>query len=240
MSDVRTYRGLSARQRLIDRKERLLAAALERFGGQGYSATTIETLCTDAKVSTRGFYECFDSRESLLRALYEQIIAAAEERVKYALDDSDGTVPGLVHAGLAAYIGYMTDDERRARISHVEVRRAGEPLHSARRRAVYEFAELVATLAGDRAELTELAGPDRPLDVRRVAIGLVGAVQELIIDWVHATPRPAPEDVITTAEYLFLAAFWRTPAAPAEAAYNGPAPGGPPQSAGRSSGHRRS
>jgi AcrR family transcriptional regulator len=213
MSDVRTYRGLSARQRLIDRKKRLLAAALERFGGQGYSATTIETLCTDAKVSTRGFYECFDSRESLLRALYEEIISAADERVKRALDEADGTVPGLVRAGLAAYIGYMTGDERRARISHVEVRRAGEPLHTARRLAVYQFADLVAALAGDYAQLPAPPG----LDVRRVAVGLVGAVQELLIDWVHSSPRPTPEEVIATAEYLFLAALWRPTA-----------PGGPP------------
>jgi AcrR family transcriptional regulator len=224
VSDVRTYRGLSARQRLIDRKERLLAAALERFGGQGYSATTIETLCTDAKVSTRGFYECFDSRESLLSALYEHIITAADERVKRALDEADGTVPGLIRAGLGAYIGYMTGDERRARISHVEVRRAGEPLHAARRLAVYQFADLVAALASDHPDLLESHGLI-DLDVRRVAIGLVGAVQELLIDWVHSSPRPAPEDVIATAEYLFLAAFWRTPAPGPVAA---PAPGGPP------------
>jgi AcrR family transcriptional regulator len=207
MSEVRTYRGLSARQRLIDRKERLLAAALERFGGQGYSTTTIETLCTDAKVSTRGFYECFDSREALLRALYEQIIEAADERVKQALAGAESTVPGLIRAGLGAYIDYMTDDERRARISHVEVRRAGEPLHTARRLAVYRFADLVTALAREYADLSGLTG----LDVHRVAIGLVGAVQELLIDWVHSTPRPATEDLIATAEYIFLAAFPATP-----------------------------
>src|SRR5262245_52565143 len=108
MSDVRTYRGLSAQERLTDRKERLLAAALVRFGGQGYSVTTIEMLCTDAKVSTRGFYECFDGRESLLRVLYERILCESGKRVRRALDASDGTMPGLVHAGLTAYIGYMT------------------------------------------------------------------------------------------------------------------------------------
>jgi AcrR family transcriptional regulator len=210
MSDVRTYRGLSARERLTERKVRLLTAALDRFGGQGYSATTIEMLCTDARVSTRGFYECFDSRESLLRALYDQIVDEGANRVRRALDGADGTMPGLVRAGLAAYIGYMTEDERRARITHVEVRRAGEPLHAARRAAVHGFADLVAGLVGDRAEP---AG----LDVRRVAVGLVGAVQELLIDWVHATPRPTTEEVIATAEYLFLAAFTRSPA-----------PGGPP------------
>jgi AcrR family transcriptional regulator len=214
MSDVRTYRGLSAQERLTDRKERLLAAALVRFGGQGYAATTIETLCTDAKVSTRGFYECFDGRETLLRVLYERILGESGKRVRRALDASDGTMPGLVRAGLTAYIGYMTADERRARITHVEVRRAGEPLHAARRAAVHGFADLIADLVCERAELMGL-------DVRRLAVGLVGAVQELLIDWVHATPRPTTAAVIATAEYLFLAVF--PPSPPAATA-----PGGPP------------
>lgn len=206
MNDVRTYRGLSAQERLTGRRERLLAAALDRFGGQGYSATTIEMLCTDARVSTRGFYECFDGRESLLRVLYERILGESGQRVRRALDDADGTLPDMVHAGLTAYIGYMTADERRARIAHVEVRRAGEPLHAARRAAVHGFAELIAGLVaerGERGKRAKLAG----LDVRRLAVGLVGAVQELLIDWVHATPRPSTEEVVATAEYLFLAAF---------------------------------
>jgi AcrR family transcriptional regulator len=206
MNDVRTYRGLSAQERLSDRRERLLAAALDRFGGQGYSATTIEMLCTDARVSTRGFYECFDGRESLLRVLYDRILGESGQRVRCALDEADGTLPGMVRAGLAAYIGYMTADERRARIAHVEVRRAGEPLHAARRAAVHGFADLIAGLVDrrdERGERAELAG----LDVRRLAVGLVGAVQELLIDWVHATPRPSTEEVVATAAYLFLAAF---------------------------------
>jgi AcrR family transcriptional regulator len=217
MSDVRTYRGLSAQERLTDRKERLLAAALERFGGQGYSATTIEMLCTDARVSTRGFYECFDGRESLLRVLYDRILGESDRRVRRALDEADGTMAGLVHAGLTAYIGYMTADERRARIAHVEVRRAGEPLHTARRASVHGFADLITGLVGENDTLSGL-------DVRRLAVGLVGAVQELLIDWVHATPRPSAEEVIATAEYLFLAAFPQSPQSPPAAA----APGGPP------------
>jgi AcrR family transcriptional regulator len=222
MSDVRTYRGLSARERLTDRRERLLAAAFERFGGQGYSSTTIEMLCTDAKVSTRGFYECFDGREALLRTLYERIVGEAGALVLHALKEPDETMPGLVHAGLAAYIGYMTEDKKRARITHVEVRRAGEPLHIARRAAVHGFADLIAGIVAGRADVAQPAGR-ADLDVRRVAVGLVGAVQELLIDWVHATPGPTSAEVLATAEYLFLAAF---PAAPAVA--GPPAPGGPP------------
>src|SRR5918999_5383455 len=112
MSDVRTYRGLSAQERLTDRKERLLAAALERFGGQGYSATTIEMLCTDARVSTRGFYECFDGRESLLRVLYDRILGESGRRVRQALDMADGTVAGVGVGRADPPIGFLDHAER--------------------------------------------------------------------------------------------------------------------------------
>lgn len=72
---TRAYGGVAAEQRAEERKARLLAAALELFARQGYARTTIEALCTEAKVTARHFYQLFDSREAILRALYDNIIA---------------------------------------------------------------------------------------------------------------------------------------------------------------------
>ena len=206
MRDTRTYRGLSSQERVGDRRERLLTAALQRFGTQGYPATTIDTLCADAKVSTRAFYECFTGREAILSALFEQIMAEAMAAVRTVLaaadDPTDEQVSAdtLVSAGLAAYIGYMTTDERRARVAHAEVRRAGDPLHPSRRRSVHEFADLVADLAQGRTGLDDA-------EVHRVAIGLIGAIQELVIDWIGSEPRPPASVVLTSAEHIFISAL---------------------------------
>ena len=72
---TRAYGGVAAEQRAEERKARLLAAALELFARQGYGRTTIEALCSEAKVTARHFYQLFDSREAILRALYDNIIA---------------------------------------------------------------------------------------------------------------------------------------------------------------------
>src|SRR5260370_198197 len=82
MRDTRTYRGMSPQERLTERRNRLLAAAFQQFGAKGYPATTIDALCADAHVSTRGFYECFSSREAMLAAVHEQITTEAMPAVR--------------------------------------------------------------------------------------------------------------------------------------------------------------
>jgi AcrR family transcriptional regulator len=183
---------MSPQERLNERRNRLLAAAFQQFGVKGYPATTIDALCADAHVSTRAFYECFSGREAMLAAVHERIITEAMAAVRLAAAAANEPVS----AGLAAYVHHMTCDERRARIVHVEVARAGDPLQPARRRAVHDFAGLITTLAGDRTTLT---APE----LSRIAIGLVGAIQELLTEWISADPRPAPAEVLTGAQHIF-------------------------------------
>ena len=70
----RVYAKKNAEDRVLERRERLLQAALELFATQGYANTTIEALCSEAKVTTRHFYQVFAGREELLLALYDQIV----------------------------------------------------------------------------------------------------------------------------------------------------------------------
>ncbi|GAA2110898.1 TetR/AcrR family transcriptional regulator [Actinomadura alba] len=200
MSESRTYRGLSAQERVAERRGRVLAAAFDRFGTQGYPATTIDLLCADAKISTRAFYQCFDGREAVLSAVYSDIVDEAMAIVRSALDQAGDAPRDLVRAGLCAYIRYMISDERRARIAHVEVRRAGDPLVPQRLRTVNEFAALMAGLMRDHTVLEEI-------DHHNLAIGLIGAVQELITTGVQGDPRPTEDDLLRTAQYIFLSAL---------------------------------
>src|ERR1700743_249076 len=77
----RDYGGRTATQRRAERRQRLMTAALELFGTEGYPATSIERLCARANVSTRNFYEDFASREALLIALHDQITQQAFDAV---------------------------------------------------------------------------------------------------------------------------------------------------------------
>ncbi|MEL0028042.1 MAG: hypothetical protein VW625_05165, partial [Perlucidibaca sp.] len=55
-SAPRPYRGLAAEQRAEERRQRLLAAALELFARQGYAQPPIEMLCSSAQDTARPFY----------------------------------------------------------------------------------------------------------------------------------------------------------------------------------------
>src|SRR5690348_8866983 len=132
---------MTAEQRLADRRERLVTAAYTLFSGVGFGATTIERLCASARISNRAFYECFTGREELMRAVYERCVEETVITVSKAIGEAGPDPDSRLCAGITAYITFVTRDIRRARILHLEVRRAGDILTMERQRAVNSFTE---------------------------------------------------------------------------------------------------
>ncbi|WP_344987076.1 TetR/AcrR family transcriptional regulator [Nonomuraea helvata] len=192
----RSYRGMSAEQRLADRRERLMTAAYTLYAKPGFTATTIERLCSEARISNRAFYECFGGREELLQALHERCVDESLAVVTKAVQEAPKTLDDRVKAGIQAYIEFTTADWRRARIMHIEVRRSGDVLTQSRQRAVDAFARLVEEASADFVEAT---GMNR----RLVALGVVGALQELLIEWLHANEQPSIDELADVAVHIF-------------------------------------
>src|ERR687894_2439675 len=94
----RRYAGQAADERRAERRRRLLDAAVELFGTRGYGATTIEALYTEAKLAPRHFYEQFSGREQLLRAAYDETIAAVVDAVGEARRSAPTDVEARVRA----------------------------------------------------------------------------------------------------------------------------------------------
>ncbi|GAA2206097.1 TetR/AcrR family transcriptional regulator [Nonomuraea monospora] len=173
-----------------------MTAAYTLYAKPGFTATTIERLCSEARISNRAFYECFGGREELLQALHERCVEESLSVVAKALEEAPNTLDGRVKAGIRAYIEFTTADWRRARIMHVEVRRSGDVLTLSRQRAVAAFARLV-----------EEASADFPLGTgmnrRLVALGVIGALQELLIEWLLSEEQPDIDELVTVAVHIF-------------------------------------
>jgi AcrR family transcriptional regulator len=179
----RRIRGLDPRQRLDERRRLLLDAALELFGTRGYAATSVEQLCQAAYVSTRSFYELFGNKEACYLALHRQLEAAITERLAPADDSSADVVARMV----AAFVHAMVDDIRVLRVTSIEGMCISPAVDQRRREARHQGAALVqATWA--RIGATPQASP------RRLALGVIGAFFEIIIDW-YLDPQPC--DVAT-------------------------------------------
>ncbi|WP_245740189.1 TetR/AcrR family transcriptional regulator [Nonomuraea maritima] len=196
MNVNRSYRGMTAEQRLADRRERLMTAAYTLYAKPGFTSTTIERLCSEARISNRAFYECFGGREELLQALHERCVDESLAAVAQALQEAPDTLDGKVKAGIRAYIEFATADWRRARIMHVEVRRSGEVLTLSRQRAIEAFARLIQDATADFTQKS-------PVDQRLLALGVIGSLQELLIEWLLSDGRPDIEELAEVAVHIF-------------------------------------
>lgn len=177
-----------------------MSAAYTLYAKPGFASTTIERLCSEARISNRAFYECFGGREELLQAVHERCVEESLTAVSKALQEAPNTLDGRIKAGIHAYIEFATADPRRARIMHVEVRRSGDVLTAARQRAVESFARLVEDASADYPE-------PGPLNRHLLALAVIGALQELLIEWVLGDPQPALDDLVGVAVHVFSRAF---------------------------------
>src|ERR1700756_1470513 len=87
----RPYGGVPAEARREERRERLIEAAIELFGRDGYRTATIESVCRECGLAKRYFYESFSTLEDLLSAVYDHLRVDLRDRVaEGALSGSDG------------------------------------------------------------------------------------------------------------------------------------------------------
>jgi AcrR family transcriptional regulator len=71
---TRQFRGVSADERLMQRRALLLEAALDEVGEVGVAQLRMNTVCKRARLTQRYFYEHFRNRDELLAALFDSVI----------------------------------------------------------------------------------------------------------------------------------------------------------------------
>lgn len=185
-ASTRRYAGQAAGERRAERRRRLLDAGLELFGTDGYAATTIEALYSEARLAPRHFYEQFPNREALLRAVYDEAMAAVTEAVAEARRTAPDDVRGRVRVILEAFAGAMLGDPRRARIAYLEVPGTSRALERHAHGVVRGFATVVEEEAGRAVR----RGLLRDRDFSLTAMLLVGGTNAILVDWLSDASRP--------------------------------------------------
>jgi AcrR family transcriptional regulator len=188
----RVYSGQSPAQRDDSRRERLREAGCELIGTAGYAATSVEKLCSAAKVSTRHFYQLYENKEAAFIDLYEHLTAKSFVAATSALDATSGaSLPERIAAALVAYVGPMVEDLRVARITFVEVVGVSPKVEERRlafREGVIGLIETEGAAAVARGEAT-----DR--DFRFAALALSGAINAIVYDWAERSDRVPAEQL---------------------------------------------
>lgn len=116
----RSYAGVSAQQRLSERREKFLQAGLEIFGSQGFRAGTVRALCKQAGLTERYFYESFSDTEELLKAVYERHMSKLQIDLLQVAQQDQPSLAQRVNNALTVFFQAMRDPLV-ARISLTEI-----------------------------------------------------------------------------------------------------------------------
>ena len=200
-SRKRGYRGLSAEELRRQRHQRLITAGTALFGERGYAATPIEAVCSQAKVSTRHFYEQFGGRESILHAVYDALVAEMENIIRASLTSGRDSLTQRVADTIESAIHYLLIDPRRGRIICIEAVGVSEAMEKKRRATTHALAEIIQRYAELMAESGML--PER--NYRLPGVALVGMFNELVAEWLTEETGLSAAEMAREAKIMFRA-----------------------------------
>ncbi|SDX03495.1 transcriptional regulator, TetR family [Marininema mesophilum] len=165
----------------VKAREKILFAALELFTSHNYSDTTILEVVERARVSKTTFYQFFASKENLLTTLVEQLAGEILSEVQDAIEREE-KIPHKGYAGIRRYIQLCTEREAVARFLLVSSVGFSTEVEEVRRNAHIRFSHLIYQTAqrGMPQSVSDTA-------IRVVARGMVGAVNEVVIQQIADT-----------------------------------------------------
>jgi len=164
------FRGVSAVDRRLDRRNRLVTSAFEIAGTAGAGALGVGRVCQAAGLTKRYFYESFASLADLQSAVVDHAIAVMSQRVDPFRPTEPGAPP---EAWLDAFVGALVDDDCLARVLLTETH--GGAL-SAFRHQIIDVALVGMAPAGSDDSQADLRA-------RLVAYAQIGTLSELCLAW---------------------------------------------------------
>jgi AcrR family transcriptional regulator len=123
-------------------RQRLLQAARQRFARDGYAATTVRDIATEAGVNVALINRYFTSKEGLFEACLDRTVKELDDR-----DTDASTVDQIVNVMIEQMLDTSTADRSLQLL--LLLRSTGEPeVDEIRRRTLRDFSERMARAAG--------------------------------------------------------------------------------------------
>lgn len=197
----RRYGGVDPAERQRQRKARLIEAALAVFGANGYHPSTVRDVCKEAQLTSRYFYESFDSMEALFKSVYASVSRELMQSTIIALAQCPPDPEKLAEAALRTFLEFIQQDPRRARVALIDALNVGEGMNSLANKANQDYAQLVGAFVHQFfPNMAELG-----LNSTLVADGLVGACNRIATQWVAEKCRTPLDEVLYNSLAIFRA-----------------------------------
>ncbi len=165
-------------------RDRILDAALDVFARKGYHRASVDDIVRVSATSKGAVYHHFPNKEAVFLALVDDFAARLAAGVAAAVAARQGAL-AKVEGALVAALTTFAANERLARLMLLEAVSLG-PLYQAKRSEVAgRFAALI------RGYLDEAVadGSIERLDTRVATLAWLGAVNEIVTQWLHGGVR---------------------------------------------------
>lgn len=191
------YGGKTADSRRKERRNHLLETGIRLLGSQGYAATSLNSVCSEAGLTKRYFYESFESVDDLVIQAYNRV--GNELQIKIIESISSQTTPrAMITNGFQAFFEYIQSNPERGRLFLIEALSVNQ-----------SRGELFGSAGGDVPEflmktaVSRLREKSLPKPVLKVmAQGAVGAAIMIGQSWVARDYGQPVEELIQGASEI--------------------------------------
>jgi AcrR family transcriptional regulator len=171
-----------------DTRERLLEAAIELFGNNGFGSTSLRDLASDVGLKAPAIYNHFKSKEDLFAVAVTTTLDHFHQKV-VLVDDPTNPPFARLEGLVSRHVVYQIENSRRAKAndrmieSHV-IERLSPTQKEGIRRLLRAYLDLMTDIVS--ACLRELGR--EPVDARLIALA-IGSMCDKVLDWYRPNGR---------------------------------------------------
>lgn len=177
---------------------RILDAALSVFSRKGYHDTSVDEIVWESRTSKGAVYFHFPNKQALFLSLVDKFADLLERRVNEAISSESS---GIRRVSVALQTTLETFGKYRplAKLLLVQAVGLGSIFEEKRLQVHQRFVELIRV----NLEQAIAEGDIAPVDTEVVATAWMGAINEVIIQWVY-TGQPEPDRILSTVRPMLL------------------------------------
>lgn len=171
---------MSQRGKSADKRKRITAAAVKVFAQKGFYCARVSDVAREAGVADGTIYLYFESKEDLLKGLYEENMGKIIQGVQTIVARDDKPSIRLKRI-FQAYGAFALEQPALAEVLTVEIRESGKFMNEF---AAPLFGEFLKQIVGVVKEGQESGEFRSDFSARNITRALFGAMDEIALAWV--------------------------------------------------------
>lgn len=179
-------------------RSRILDAALDVFSNKGYHEASVDEIVDRSSTSKGSVYFHFPNKQKLFLALVDKFADLLERRITEAIE-VEAIGIARVNAALRACLETFGKYRPLAKILLVQAVGLGSIFESKRLEVHQRFIDLIRQYLDEAIAEGDIA----PVDTEVVATAWMGAINEVVIQWVYVG-QPDPDRIMNTLRPMLL------------------------------------